>query len=213
MCIPGDGTGWDSVLRDQSTMKNITFNIQHLTRPFKYLGNFLLYVKCYLLNERGFTLVEILVAATIIGLLSTIGMSGFQAITKSGRDALRKSDMEQIRSALEIYKSENNTYPLNAPPGASSCNPDQSSPDGLTSNYIKYPSDPKNTLYKYCYIAGSAAAPVTSGPVLTYELCVHLENGSNTASSGFCGDAAGVICDLNLTDSTAGNCNYQVTNP
>lgn len=132
----------------------------------------------------GFSLIEILVAATIIGLLSTVGFTGFQAVTRSGRDALRKSDLEQIRSALEIYKSENGAYPANS----SSCE----SVD-LTSDYINpYPEDPKPPV-KYCYIRGATG--------LTYELCAHLENGNTTDQ--FC---AGInIC--------TNNCNYVVTNP
>ena len=137
------------------------------------------------MKQTGFTLIEVLVAATIIGILSTIGLTGFQAITRSGRDTLRKTDLEQIRSALEIYKSENNTYPA-----SSSC-----APVGLTSDYINpYPSDPKSASYQYCYLRLTA---------LTYQLCAHLENGSLVVD-GKCGDT-GSLC--------GGNCNYQVINP
>jgi len=132
----------------------------------------------------GFSLIEILVAATLIGLLSTIGFTGFQAVTRSGRDALRKSDLEQIRSALEIYKSENGAYPANS----STCQSDE-----LTSDYINpYPDDPKPP-FSYCYVRGASA--------LSYDLCAHLENGSTTDQ--FCG----------AVDSCTSNCNYVVTNP
>lgn len=139
-------------------------------------------------NKFGFTLIEILVAATIVALLSTIGLSGYQAITRSGRDALRKSDLEQIRSALEIYKSDNKNYPT--PPTA--CVP------VLPTTYINpYPADPKTPTYRYCYIQPTGT--------LTYRLCAHLENGSTVANAAFCGDSAGNLCTA--------NCNYQVTNP
>ncbi len=132
----------------------------------------------------GFTMIEILVTATIIGLLSTIGISGFQAITRSGRDALRKSDLEQIRSALEIYKSENQKYPT-----VSSCNA------VLTTDYINpYPTDPSKTTYKYCYVPAAE-------PALTYKLCAHLENGDSITDN----------CDSG--SNCIGNCNYQLTNP
>lgn len=131
--------------------------------------------------KNGFTLIEILVAATIIGLLSTVGFSGFQAITRSGRDALRKSDLEQIRSALEIYKSENASYTT-----ATSCVAD------LTSSYINpYPADPKAPTYKYCY------QRLTN---LTYDLCARLENGSTTTD--YCGAAnnCGGNCNYKVTN-------------
>ncbi len=144
----------------------------------------LLNVKCYLLYEScAFTLIEVLVAATIVALLSTIGLSGYQAITRSGRDALRKSDLEQIRSALEIYKSENGTYPL----PTTTCAP------ALPASYINpYPADPKSASSQYCYVWQSN---------LTYQLCAHLENGSTVDSS--CGSQ-------NLCTAS---CNYQVINP
>ncbi|OGG26969.1 hypothetical protein A2960_02370 [Candidatus Gottesmanbacteria bacterium RIFCSPLOWO2_01_FULL_39_12b] len=135
--------------------------------------------------RQGFTLIEILVSATIIGLLSTIGFTGFQAITRSGRDALRKSDLEQIRSALEIYKSENGFYPT----------PQNTCAPAVPTPYINtYPVDPKSADYRYCY---------NQTGNLTYTLCAHLENGGSTDSADLCGGAN--IC--------TGNCNYKVSNP
>jgi general secretion pathway protein G len=139
----------------------------------------------------GFTLIEILVTTTIVGLLSTVGIMGFQAVTRNGRDAVRKSDLEQIRSALEIYKSEYGLYPQNS----STCVPDQTT---FNQNYIsKYPGDPRDTLYKYCY---------TRLTTLTYSLCSHLENGIGTDNT--CGGAAN-----NCGASTSASCNYKVSNP
>ena len=133
----------------------------------------------------GFTIIELLVSITIIALLSTIGMTGYQAVSKGGRDALRKTDLEQIRSALEIYKSENSAYPVNS----DTCIPDLSA---LSAEYINpYPDDPKNTNFQYCYIQRSN---------LTYELCAHLENGD---SSEYCDDPG----------ACGQNCNYRVVNP
>ncbi len=138
--------------------------------------------------RKGFTLVEILVTATIIGLLSTIGISGFQAITRSGRDALRKSDLEQLRSALEIYKSENQKYST----ATTSCVAD------LTSAYINpYPVDPSKTTYKYCYVPAA-------DPALTYDLCAHLENGDASDNCGGTKACGG---------GTNGVCNYKLNNP
>lgn len=138
--------------------------------------------------RNGFTLIEVLVAATIIGLLSTIGVTGFQAITKSGRDAIRKSDLEQIRSALEIYKSENNSYPAEV---------DCSAAESLYPDYINnYPSDPKLPAYSYCYHYIDE---------LHYNLCAHLENGTagDYSEANECGD----------TLKCTANCNYMVANP
>lgn len=142
-----------------------------------------------MLNNKGFTLVEILVSATIIGLLSTIGITGFQAITKSGRDALRKSDLEQMRSALEIFKSENGVYPT----GPAACQ--LALPTGYINNI---PSDPKSPTYQFCYSWNNSNA-------LVYSLCAHLENGDATDNCG------GTNACGNVTIPQ--NCNYQVANP
>ncbi len=61
--------------------------------------------------KKGFSLVEILVVATIIGLLAAVGTVTYTQFLKSSRDATRKSDIAKIQEALEQYKSEKSTYP------------------------------------------------------------------------------------------------------
>jgi len=62
-------------------------------------------------HKRGFTLIEVLVAATIIAVLTSIGVVSYQAANRRARDAKRKADLEQIRAALEMYKADSNWYP------------------------------------------------------------------------------------------------------
>jgi len=59
----------------------------------------------------GFTLIELLVVISIIGVLSTIAMTSLSGVRMKARDARRLSDMEQIRNALEMYKSNHGYYP------------------------------------------------------------------------------------------------------
>lgn len=61
--------------------------------------------------NKGFTLIEILVAATILALLSALAIANFSTANKSSRDARRKADLEQVRTALELYRSQNGYYP------------------------------------------------------------------------------------------------------
>lgn len=59
----------------------------------------------------AFTLIEILVVATIIIVLTSISIASFSIANKSARDAKRKSDMETIRQAMVLYKTQVGSYP------------------------------------------------------------------------------------------------------
>jgi prepilin-type N-terminal cleavage/methylation domain-containing protein len=60
----------------------------------------------------GFTLVELLVVITILGILATIGLVAFSSSQARGRDAQRKSDLKQIATALELFYSDYGKYPV-----------------------------------------------------------------------------------------------------
>jgi prepilin-type N-terminal cleavage/methylation domain-containing protein len=63
------------------------------------------------LNQKGFTLVELLVVISIIGLLSTMATVSVKSTKIKARDVRRASDIAQLRTALEMYNSEKNIYP------------------------------------------------------------------------------------------------------
>lgn len=67
-------------------------------------------------TKRGFTLVELLVVIAIIGLLSTITTVAIRGIRIRARDVRRLHDVRQIRTALELYASQQPTraYPISA---------------------------------------------------------------------------------------------------
>ncbi|NCS87105.1 MAG: prepilin-type N-terminal cleavage/methylation domain-containing protein, partial [Candidatus Pacebacteria bacterium] len=62
-------------------------------------------------KKKGFTLIELLVVATIITILSAIGLVSFVNAGKGARDAKRKADLETVRQALVLRRSDLGNYP------------------------------------------------------------------------------------------------------
>lgn len=62
--------------------------------------------------KRGFTLVELLIVIAIIAVLSIFGGANYIQSLKKGRDSRRKADLEQIRAALEMYRTDQGEYPI-----------------------------------------------------------------------------------------------------
>lgn len=95
--------------------------------------------------KRGFTLVELLVVITIIGILSSIGLSTFTSSQMKSRDARRKTQLKQLSDAFEAYYNDYGRYPSDA-----DIDWDQVFTDGKTTYMVKLPKDPTQGLtYEY----------------------------------------------------------------
>ena len=131
----------------------------------------------------GFTFIEMLVVVTLIGILSMIGVANFRVANQKARDCRRQGDLQQIRAALELYRTDQNVYPTTA---------EFTSPleAGGTTYIEQVPSDPLE-----------ANSYVYSSNGTTYTLGAYLEL-ADTDSSALTG----------CSDAT-GDCNYQITNP
>jgi type II secretion system protein G len=62
-------------------------------------------------KRKGFTLIELLVVISIISLLSAIVVTALGNVKGRARDAVRKSDLIQIKKALELYNLETGSFP------------------------------------------------------------------------------------------------------
>lgn len=62
-------------------------------------------------SSAGFTLIELLVVIAIIGLLASIVIVSLSSARARSRDATRVAQIRQIAGAIELYFSENGTYP------------------------------------------------------------------------------------------------------
>lgn len=107
----------------------------------------------HLLTPRGFTLIEILIAIAIIGVLSTIGIAMLNPLeqTKKGRDAQRKNDLFAIRNALDAYNSDNNFYPSSDNNKIKDGDNVISWGDAWEPYIIKLPKDPLSPQQDYYY--------------------------------------------------------------
>ncbi|PIR41262.1 MAG: hypothetical protein COV31_02555 [Candidatus Yanofskybacteria bacterium CG10_big_fil_rev_8_21_14_0_10_46_23] len=84
-------------------------------------------------KEKGFTLVELLVVIAIIGVLSTLLLLQLGTARAKARDAKRISDINNLRSAVELYFDDFGQYPPDPLTAA----------DLVTNNYItQVPVDP-----------------------------------------------------------------------
>ena len=65
-------------------------------------------------QNKGFTLVELLVVISLIGILSTLVIANLNSARERARDAQRKSDLRNIQTALRLYYNDNAGYPASS---------------------------------------------------------------------------------------------------
>lgn len=88
-------------------------------------------------KRQGFSLVELMVVVSIIGVLMAVGAVSYITAQRKGRNAARRSDIKGLQQAMEQYFTVNGAYPVSSD-CAALFSGDQFVPGGL-------PSDPKPT--------------------------------------------------------------------
>lgn len=129
--------------------------------------------------KKAYTLIEILIVATIIVLLSAAAAVSYSAFLKQSRDAKRKTDLEQIRAALEMYRSNNDEYTIAA------FNGNCATVDWLGEYMGSIPPEPKSSssFYYRCTITSN-----------DYALGAYLESGG--LGTGSCSNCkTGIACN------------------
>lgn len=142
--------------------------------------------------QKGFTLIELLVVISIIGILSTLLTANFIGVRQRSRDAQRKSNLRQIQSALELYRADVGSYPLDTSNPFSTCNVQFG--QGSAVYMQKVPCDPNGNPYTY-----------TSNGT-TYALVACLENNND-------GDPQTKTTNPDPPCNTTTGVSYTLTNP
>lgn len=138
-------------------------------------------------NAYGFSLVELLVVATVIIVLTTIGLVSFQNASRNARDAKRKADLETVRQALVLRRADQGNYQTLA--GQTAGNYTTVTTALISANYLSNPAplDPKSDgTYAYTY----------SSTGTTFCLCAStMENTAN--ANTVCTGSANRYCVVN----------------
>ena len=124
-------------------------------------------------KSQGFTLFELLVSISIIGILVALATVSYSAAQKKARDARRIQDMKSIQTAAEQYYSISN---YNYPP--STTTPWTANGQTILEDY---PSDPKT---------GVEYVPSTLDST-EYCICAEMEGDAQGNSAAACNFSGG----------------------
>ncbi len=112
----------------------------------------------------AFTLLELLVVISIIGILLAIGAVAFTTAQKKGRDGRRRADIKALQNAFEQYYAQNGGYADCSAMGT----------DTISGGFSAV-VDPKTKAAYDCTVSGDSA---------NYCVCAELETGGGNASDG-----------------------------
>ena len=111
-------------------------------------------------RQKGFTLVELLVAISIVAVLAIVGLAVYSGLQKGARDSVRKAEIRSIAQALESH------YISQVPPsGTATC--------ADSSNTVSGPS--------YCNLQNAwfnknGVQAVLTDPIGTTKYCIGISN-------------------------------------
>lgn len=167
--------------------------------------------------KKGFTLIELLIVISIIAILVTAIVASFGGTQDKARDARRREDLDAIKKALELFKSDtpgSTFYPASI----------YATGAGTIDDYIRdVPKDPSNldplagvgTAGRYIYTplasgGGTCSGDTVSSPpsCTTYTLVACIQNNNTPAIDGV-GIKNTVAPELNCPGTKV----YRVVNP
>lgn len=131
-------------------------------------------------QQFGFTLIEILVVVSIIGILAALLLANMVGVRERAADARAKSNLNQLKNALRMYYNDNQQYPSGSDVDCSSLS------SVVTNTYIDADVIPQSSNGYSCKYTGS-------GDVFTAYIVLQSQAGSDdTDSAARCPGASAV---------------------
>jgi prepilin-type N-terminal cleavage/methylation domain-containing protein len=162
--------------------------------------------------KQGFTLVELLIVISILGVLASIALVSFRSAQIRGRDAQRKNDLKQISSALELFYADYAKYPTATSTSPDACPYNASTQTGslCTWGTGEFRDVDANGITKTTYFKVIPKDPVASFNYLyrvdatrqKFQIFAHIENTQDPS-----------LITTSQTCGGANPCNFAVTSP
>lgn len=151
------------------------------------------------MKQSGFTLIEVLVVITMIGILSALAMGSYKAILLGADESLAKKEIFDLANKLEKYQGNNFTYKgfttttLTSPQGVtggdkirytlyvvddSDGNPTLTSSTAVGKSYVIKAVSTNNRSYTLLYNSNGMRCKNKSSTRVSYQDCGTTLNGS-----------------------------------
>lgn len=159
-----------------------------------------------MVKQSGFTLVELIVVISIIGILSATIFAGFGNARNEARNRAMMAEFKEVQLALTLYRSQNGSYPANVnslvpefisviPVPADSGNPNCS---------INYQTGPSNSWYKLTGIRCFAGATDAASGIQQDEEMARCP--SSCPATGVCDPSQATFYESFAVFSNGGEC-------
>lgn len=110
-------------------------------------------------NQRGFTLIEIMVVMVILGLLVAVVAPNIMGRSDQAKVTIAKTQMRNVANALDMYRLDNSSYPSTQQGLEALVERPSGSPDAKNWNPDGYldavPEDPWGNQYQYISLGSS----------------------------------------------------------
>lgn len=128
-----------------------------------------------LLREAGFTLVEVMIVAAIIGILAAIAIPQYQGYVANGKAQTARATLQQLYLALETYRAED-------PSGLLCPNADCDGTGADTHTYTYTENDSGAvTASTILYLTNFTPRPPGTTSAILYDYSVTVTDGAGTA--------------------------------